>query len=68
MAELAKINDLLRQPTARDITMVSLSVDPVTCAAAQLKQYFEVFGSKPGWLLDHQAEVQYHLIAPAEHH
>lgn len=49
-AELAKINDLLGQRMGRDIIMVSLSIDPVADTPARLKQYWESFGAKPGWL------------------
>ncbi|MBI4289840.1 MAG: SCO family protein [Betaproteobacteria bacterium] len=49
-AELAKINDLLGQRMGRDIIMVSLSIDPVADSPARLKQYWESFGAKPGWL------------------
>ena len=49
-AELAKINDLLGQRMGRDIVMVSLSIDPVADTPARLKQYWESFGAKPGWL------------------
>ena len=49
-AELAKINDLLGQRMGRDIVMLSLSVDPVADTPARLKQYWESFGAKPGWL------------------
>jgi protein SCO1 len=49
-AELAKINDLLGQRMGRDIFMVSLSIDPVADTPARLKQYWESFGAKPGWL------------------
>lgn len=49
-AELAKINDLLGQRMGRDIIMLSLSIDPVADTPARLKQYWESFGAKPGWL------------------
>jgi protein SCO1 len=49
-AELAKINDLLGQRMGRDIVMVSLSIDPLADTPARLKQYWESFGAKPGWL------------------
>jgi protein SCO1/2 len=49
-AELAKLNDLLGQRMGRDIIMVSLSIDPVADTPARLKQYWESFGAKPGWL------------------
>lgn len=49
-AELAKINDMLGQRMGRDIMMLSLSVDPMADTPARLKQYWESFGAKPGWL------------------
>jgi protein SCO1 len=49
-AELARINDILGRRMKRDIVMVSLSIDPVADTPARLKQYWESFGAKPGWL------------------
>jgi protein SCO1/2 len=49
-AELAKINDLLGPRMGRDIVMLSLSIDPVADTPERLKQYWEAFGAKPGWL------------------
>lgn len=49
-AELAKINDLLGPRMGRDIVMLSISVDPVADTPARMKQYWEAFGAKPGWL------------------
>lgn len=49
-AELAKINDLLGPRMGRDIVMLSLSIDPLADTPARLKQYWESFGAKPGWL------------------
>lgn len=49
-AQLAKINDLLGPSMGRDVTMLSLSIDPVADTPARLKQYWESFGAKPGWL------------------
>ena len=51
MAELAKINELLGPRMGRDIIMLSLSIDPVVDTPERLKQYWETFGAKPGWLL-----------------
>ena len=51
MAELAKVYELLGPRMGRDIIMVSLSIDPVADTPARLKQYWETFGAKPGWLL-----------------
>jgi protein SCO1/2 len=49
-AEMARINDLLGQGIGRDIIMLSLSIDPAADTPARLKQYWESFGAKPGWL------------------
>jgi protein SCO1/2 len=49
-AELARINDLLRERMGRDITMLSVSIDPVADTPERLKSYWEAFGAKPGWL------------------
>lgn len=51
MAELAKVYELLGPRMGRDIIMVSLSIDPVADTPERLKQYWETFGAKPGWLL-----------------
>jgi protein SCO1/2 len=49
-AELAKINDLLGERMGRDITMLSISIDPVADTPERLNQYWQAFGAKPGWL------------------
>jgi protein SCO1/2 len=49
-AELAKVNDLLGKRMGRGVTMLSLSIDPERDTPQRLKQYWESFGSKPGWL------------------
>jgi protein SCO1/2 len=49
-AELARINDVLGSRMGRDITMLSISIDPVSDTPARLKGYWEAFGAKPGWL------------------
>ena len=49
-AEMARINELLGPRMGRDIIMLSLSIDPVADTPQRLKQYWEVFGAKPGWL------------------
>ncbi|MBE0627694.1 MAG: SCO family protein [Burkholderiales bacterium] len=49
-AELASLNQLLGQRMGRDVTMLSLSIDPLHDTPQRLKQYWEAFGSKPGWL------------------
>ncbi len=49
-AELAKVHELLGPRMGRDIVMLSLSIDPVADTPERLKQYWEAFGAKPGWL------------------
>ncbi len=49
-AQLAKINDSFGPWIGRDITMLSISIDAEVDDPARLKRYWEVFGSKPGWL------------------
>jgi protein SCO1/2 len=49
-AELAKVNALLGGRMGREITMLSISIDPVADTPERLKQYWEAFGAKPGWL------------------
>lgn len=49
-AQLARINDLLHDRVGHEVTMLSISIDPEVDTPARLKRYWEVFGSKPGWL------------------
>ncbi len=49
-AQLAVVHELLKEWMGRDITMLSLSIDPVVDTPERLRRYWEVFGSKPGWL------------------
>jgi protein SCO1/2 len=49
-AELAKINDVLGSRMGRDIVMLSVSIDPFADTPARLKEYWQAFGEKPGWL------------------
>jgi protein SCO1/2 len=48
-AQLARIHDHLAPWIGRDITMVSLSIDPDVDTPERLKRYWQVFGSRPGW-------------------
>lgn len=48
-AQLAKINEVLGERMGRDITMLSLSIDPVADTPERLKKYWEAFGARPGW-------------------
>lgn len=49
-AQLARINDSFGPWIGDDITMLSISIDPEVDDPERLKRYWEVFGSKPGWL------------------
>lgn len=49
-ARLARIYELLEPLVGRNITMLSLSIDSNVDTPERLKRYWEVFGSKPGWL------------------
>lgn len=49
-AELAKLNRLLGPRMGRDVLMLSVSIDPLHDTPQRLKQYWEAFGSRPGWL------------------
>ena len=49
-AQLAKINDSFGPWIGRDLFMLSISIDPEVDDPKRLKQYWELFGSKPGWL------------------
>ncbi len=50
-ARLAKIHELLEPwVVGGDITMLSISIDSKVDTPERLKRYWEVFGSKPGWL------------------
>lgn len=48
--QLARLHELLKRWMGRDITLLSITIDPEVDTAAALKQYWEAFGSKPGWL------------------
>ena len=49
-AQLAKVNDSQAPWMGEDVTMLSISIDPEVDSPERLKQYWELFGSKPGWL------------------
>ena len=49
-AQLARINESFGPWIGDDITMLSISIDPEVDDPARLERYWEVFGSKPGWL------------------
>ena len=47
---LARIHEFLEPWVGRDITILSLSIDSEVDTPERLKRYWEVFGSKAGWL------------------
>lgn len=49
-AQLAKINDSFGPWIGEAITMLSITIDPDVDDSERLKRYWELFGSKPGWL------------------
>lgn len=50
-AAFAKLQDRLGDRLGRDISLVSVSIDPVTDTPARMKQWGEQFGARPGWNL-----------------
>lgn len=49
-AQLATVNALLGSRMGRDITMLSISIDPIADTPQRMAQYWRAFGAKPGWL------------------
>ena len=49
-AQLTRVHELLAPWVGRDITLLSISIDPQVDTPERLKEYWEAFGSKPGWL------------------
>ena len=49
-ARLARLNDALGERAGRDLTMLSISIDPEVDTPEKLKAYWEAFGAKPGWI------------------
>jgi len=49
-ARLARFNNLLGERAGRDLNMLSISIDPEVDTPDKLKRYWEIFGSRPGWL------------------
>lgn len=45
----AKLQEQLGERLGRDVSLVSLSVDPVRDTPARLKQYGQRYGARPGW-------------------
>jgi protein SCO1 len=50
-AAFAKLQDRLGDRLGKDISLVSISIDPVTDTPARMKQWGEQFGARPGWSL-----------------
>jgi protein SCO1/2 len=50
-AAFAKLQDRLGERLGQDISLVSISIDPVTDTPARMKQWGEQFGARPGWTL-----------------
>ena len=50
-AAFAKLQDRLGERLGRDISLVSVSIDPVTDTPARMKQWGEQFGARAGWRL-----------------
>jgi protein SCO1 len=49
-AALARVHEALGPSMGRDVTMLSVSIDPIGDTPERLKRYWEAFGAKPGWL------------------
>jgi protein SCO1/2 len=50
-ARLASMHDELEPWIGNELTLVSISIDPTIDTPDRLKDYWDVFGSKPGWLM-----------------
>ena len=50
-AAFAKLQDRLGDRLGKDISLVSISIDPVTDTPARMKQWGEQFGARRGWSL-----------------
>ena len=49
-ANLVRLHEALGDRVGRDITFVSVSLDPEVDTPPVLRRYWEAFGSNPGWL------------------
>jgi len=49
MPNLVRIQELLGERSGRDVSLISISVDPVDDTPEVLKTYGEKYGAKPGW-------------------
>ena len=50
-AQLAKVNDAFSRWIGEELTVLSISIDPEVDTPSRMKEYWELFGSKPGWLM-----------------
>jgi protein SCO1 len=50
-AAFAKLQDRLGDRLGKDISLISVSIDPVTDTPVRMKQWGEQFGARPGWSL-----------------
>ena len=49
-ANLMKVHDVFGERMGRDVSILSISIDPDVDTPERLKRYWETFGSKSGWL------------------
>jgi cytochrome oxidase Cu insertion factor (SCO1/SenC/PrrC family) len=49
MPNLVRIQELLGNRSVRDVSLISISVDPEDDTPEELKEYGEKYGAKPGW-------------------
>ena len=49
-AALADLHERLGPAMGRDVTLLSISIDPAGDDPANLKRYWEAFGARPAWL------------------
>ncbi len=50
IVQLTKLHELLKRRMGRDITMLSITIEPDVDTPETLNQYWQAFGAKPGWL------------------
>jgi protein SCO1/2 len=49
MPNLVRIQELLGDRSGRDVSLISISVDPEDDTPEELNKYGEKYGAKPGW-------------------
>ena len=49
MPNLVRIQELLGDRSGRDVSLISISVDPEDDTPEELKEYGKKYGAKPGW-------------------